>query len=273
MERPHLALCSLRLCLYAVALLSPCRGACDVLGHLTGLYAAETLSTGQFEVAASFTAVRNEGTTFFHSGQDRLSLPQLYGAYGIGPHAFVEASWDYRFVDDDRTGKANGSGDLRLATQVEIAPRLWPKTTVAARAAVKVPNADETLSLGTNETDILGMIVATHTLTARWDLLVQVGVEILGDPRDSSVQDDVLDAAIGVDIHAGASTTRIGVVAHDGTHNGNDSESIVWATRGPISRRLSWVVGGEAGLAGLAPDWGVQAGIILTNFTDHRGRE
>jgi len=273
MERSHLALCFLRLCIYAVVLLSPCRGACDALGHLTGLYKAETLSTGQFEGAASFTAVRNEGTAFFHSGQDRLSLPQFYGAYGIGPHAFVEASWDYRFVDDDRTGAANGSGDLRLGAQVEIAPRAWPATTVAARAVVKNPNADETLSLGTNETDVLGLIVVTRTLTKRWDLLLQVGVAILGDPRESSVQDDVLEVGMGVDLHTGSSTTRLGVVGHEGTNNGNDGESVVWATRGAISRRVSWVVGADVGLAGLTPDWGVQAGIVITNFADHRGRE
>ena len=60
MERPHLALCSLGLWLYAVVLLSPGRGDADVLGHLTGLYQARTLSTGQIEGGVSFTVVRNE---------------------------------------------------------------------------------------------------------------------------------------------------------------------------------------------------------------------
>jgi len=267
MERPQCGLHPLLfLGIATLILLSPCRGVADVLGYFTGLYDAETLSTGQLEGAASVAAVRNEGVPFFHSGQNRVSAPRLYAAYGIGPHALVEASWDYRFVDDDRTGAANGSGDVRLGVQVEIAPRAWPATTVAARAAVKIPNADETLSLGTNETDVLGLIAVTRTLTKRWDLLLQVGVAILGDPRESSVQDDVLDVGIGVDLHTGSSTTRLGVVGHEGTNNGNDGESLVWATRGAISRRVSWVVGAEAGLAGLASDWGVQAGVVITNF-------
>jgi len=268
MERTHLGLRSLVcLCIYPLIVLSPCQGAADALGHLTGLYAAETLSTGQLEGAASVAAVRNEGVPFFHSGQNRVSLPRLYGAYGIGPHAFVEGSWDYRFVDDDHTGAANGSGDVRLGMQVEIAPHAWSATAIAARAAVKIPNADETLSLGTNETDVIGLIVVTHTLTERWDLLLQVGVEILGDPRESAVQDDVLDVGFGLDMHTGSWTTRLGVVGQEGTNNGNDSERLIWATRGPFSRRISWVVGAEAGLAGLASDWGVQAGIVITGAT------
>jgi hypothetical protein len=250
----------------ALILLSPCRGAADVLGHFTGLYHAATLSTGQLEGAVSFAAVHNEGIAFFHSGQNRVSLPRLYGAYRIGRQAFVEGSWDYRIVDDHRTGAANGSGDVRLATQVEIAPHAWPAAAIAARAAVKIPNADENLSLGTNETDVIGLIVVTRTLTERWDLLLQVGVEILGDPREAAVQDDVLDAGLGVDIHIGSWTTRLGFVAQEGRNNGNNAQRVVWATRGPISRRVSWVVGAEAGLAGLASDWGVQAGIVVTNI-------
>jgi len=267
MERSQFGLRSLfSLGIYTLIWLSPCRGATDVLGHLTGLYDAEALSTGQIEGAASAAGVHDEETDFFHSDQNRLSLPRLYAACGIGPHSFVEASWDYRFVDDDQTGAANGPGDLRLAAQVGIAPRAWLSTTVAARVMVKMPNADQSLSLGTNETDAAGLILVTRTLTEQWDLLLQVGVEILGDPRENAVQDDVLDAGIGIDWHTGPWTTRVGIVAREATTNGNDSERLVWATRGPISRRVSWVVGAEAGLAGLAPDWGVQAGIVVTNI-------
>ena len=56
------------------------------------------------------------------------------------------------------------------------------------------------------------------------------------------------------------------MVAREATTNGNDAERLVWATRGPISGRVSWVVGAEAGLAGLAPDWGIQAGIVVSNI-------
>ena len=267
MARFHCALRSFSfLFLFPLLLLAPCDGGADVLGYFTGLYDAHPLTTGQHEISASIEVVHNEALPFFRSGQDRVSVPRLYGAYGVGPHAYVEASWDYRVVDDSRTGYADGPGDLRLAAQVGLAPHAFRKTMLAARALLKAPNADDTLSLGTNETDVIGLVLVTHTLNERWDLLFHAGVEILGDPREAPVQDDVLAAGIGVNYHENGSTTRFGFVAHEAAHNGNDSESLVWATRLPITRHLAWMVGGQVGLSGLAPNWGVQAGVVLQSY-------
>lgn len=253
----------------ATLLLVPAGGQADVLGDLTGLREARSMREGTAEGMVSAAAVKHEGIDFFHSHQDRLSVPRLYAAYGVGRRAYVDASWDYRFVDDSRTGKANGPGDLRLATQVEIGRRAWRPTYLAVRVMVKLPNADETLSLGTNETDVIGWLLASHDLNAHWRLLAHVGIEILGDSRESAVQDDVATGGIGVDREDGPWHTRLTLTGRRPSSNGNDGTQVICATQRMIRPGLAWVAAGQVGIDGLAADWGVQLGLVVTrDFSD-----
>ena len=253
----------------AVLFLVPAAARADVLGDLTGLRDAHSLPEGTAEGMVSMAAVKHQGIDFFHSHQDRLSVPRFYASYAIGPRASVDASWDYRFVDDSRTGKANGPGDLRLSTQVEFGRHAWPRTYVAARVMVKLPNADETLSLGTNETDVIGWLLASHDLTEHWRLLAHIGIEILGDSRESAVQDDVATGGIGLDRKNGPWEARLVLTSRHATSNGNGGTQVICATQRTIRPGVAWVAAGEIGFDGLAADWGVQLGIVLTgNFSD-----
>jgi hypothetical protein len=248
----------------AMLLLAPAGGRSDVLGDLTGLREARSMPQGRAEVMVSAAMVREEGIDFFHSRQDRVSIPRLYAAYGVGGKTYIDASWDYRFVDDRRTGKANGSGDLRLATQVEISNRAWRPTHLAARVLVKLPNADETLSLGTNETDVLGWIIASHGIFANWRVLGHIGIEILGDSTESAVQDDVATGGIGLDHENGPWHTRLALTSRRATSNGNGGTQVICATQRIIRPGLAWVAAGQVGIDGLAADWGIQLGIVMS---------
>lgn len=84
---------------------------------------------------------------------------------------------------DPRTG----AGDLRLGTDL----RLWSGA-VEGRAGwwVKLPNADDELELGTDETDIgglLGLVLRPGPLRLQLD----GGAEVRGDPARSRTQDPV----------------------------------------------------------------------------------
>jgi len=232
----------------------------DTLGQVTGLRDARTQPAGVVELAAWGEYVSGEGRDFFENNQDRLSLPWMYAAYALSDRATLDAAGDYRFVDDERTGRANGPGDLRLAMQVQLQPASWRTTAVAARIGVKLPNADDTVGLGTNETDTAFTILLTTRLVDHWRLLTHLGLEILGDPREGAVQDDVFYAAAGIEGRLGHWLTRLGVTAREASNNGNDTIRVTGAALHPITRRLAWLVGGQTALGGLAADWGVEVG-------------
>jgi len=233
----------------------------DLLGQVTGIRDARPLPAGAVEAAAWSEWVSGEGRDFFESNQDRLSAPWLYAAYGLSGRAMVEAAGDYRFVDDERTGRADGPGDLRLAVQVALPPAPWRTTTVAARVGVKLPNADDTVGLGTNETDTAFTLLVATRLTERWHLLGHAGLEILGDPREGAVQDDLLAAAIGIEGRLGGWLTRFGVAGREASNNGNDALRVTSAALHPLGRHLALLAGGQTALGGLAADWGVMVGL------------
>jgi len=251
--------CLLRL-LAACLSLASSPVAADILGQVTGVRDACTPAAGVVEAAAWGEWVSGEGREFFENNQDRLSLPWLYAAYALSNRATLDAAGDYRFVDDERTGKANGPGDLRLAMQVQIQPASWRTTALAARIGVKLPNADDTLALGTNETDTaFSLLLSTH-LHPHWRLLTHIGLEILGDPREGAVQDDILYAGAGIERYADGWVTRLGMTAREASNNGNDAIRITGAALHPITHHLAWLVGGQTALGGLAADWGVELG-------------
>ena len=252
--------------LRAVRLLAACLWlagspvAADVLGQVTGLRDAATAAAETVEAAAWGEYVSGEGRDFFENHQDRLSTPWLYAAYALSDRATLDAAWDYRFVDDERTGRANGPGDLRLAVQVQIQPASWRTAAIAARIGVKLPNADETVGLGTNETDTNFSLLLATQLAPHWRLLMDTGLEILGDPREGAVQDDLLHLAAGIEGGAGGWLVRAGVAGREASNNGNDNLRITGAALHPITHHLAWLVGGQTALGGLAADWGVEVG-------------
>jgi len=235
--------------------------AADLLGQVTGVRDARPLPAAAVEAAAWTEWVSGEGREFYDNNQDRVSTPWFYAAYAVSDRATLDAAWDYRFVDDEHTGKANGPGDLRLAVQVALQPATWRTTAVAARIGVKLPNADDTLSLGTNETDTAFTLLLTTRLAAHWHLLAHAGLEILGDPREGAVQDDLLAAAVGVEGRHGLWVTRFGVAAREASNNGNDTVRVTGAVLHPVGDHLAWLVGGQGALGGLAADWGVAVGL------------
>lgn len=234
--------------------------AADVLGQVTGVRDARLLEAATVEAAAWGEWVSGEGRDFFENNQDRLSTPWFYAAYTLSDRAVIDAAWDYRFVDDEHTGTANGPGDLRLAVQVALQPADWHTTAMAARVGVKLPNADETVGLGTNETDTAFTLLFATRLSHPWHLLAHAGLEILGDPREGAVQDDLLCAAVGVEGLLGGWVTRFGVAAREASNNGNDTVRVTGALLNPLGKHLALLVGGQTALGGLAADWGVSVG-------------
>ncbi len=252
------------LCLW-LAVVTP--AAADVLGQATGLRDARTPAARGVEAAAWSEWVSGQGRDFYENNQDRLSLPWLYAAYAVSDRATVDATWDYRFVDDEHTGAGNGPGDLRLAFQVQLQPARWRTTAVAARVGVKLPNADDTVGLGTNETDTAFTLLLAARLAPHLRLLADAGLGILGDPREGAVQDDLLYAAAGVEGRLGGWVTRVGLAAREASNNGNDAIRVTGGALRRITPHLAWLVGGQAALGGLAADWGVEVGLAW------RGRE
>ncbi len=235
--------------------------AADLLGQVSGVRDARPLPAATVEAAAWGEWVSGEGREFYENNQDRLSTPWLYAAYAVSDRASIDAAWDYRFVNDEHTGRANGPGDLRLAVQVALQPAAWHTTDLAARVGVKLPNADETVGLGTNETDTAFTLLLATRLGGRWHLLAHAGLEILGDPREGAVQDDLLGAAIGIEGRLGAWVTRFGVAAREASNNGNDTIRVTGALLHPLGDHLALIVGGQTALGGLAADWGGSMGL------------
>lgn len=105
---------------------------------------------------------------------------------------------------------AIGPGDIRLATSARAWDRRGPEVWLDWH--VKLPNADEATGLGTDETDTRGMVLVRWS-EARWHAQVGAGLEILGDPWQTSAQEDRMAVQGDAAWRFGATWVRVGVDA------------------------------------------------------------
>ncbi len=183
---------------------------------------------------------------------------RLEGVWAVDKRVLLDASVDYRTERFGAGQRIRGFGDVHLGVWAAVLQR---QNLVAGLGwGVKLPNADDAVGLGTDETDVnLVGTLGSRGGELRW--LLVAGVAILGDPIRYANQDDAL-------------LVHFGLAKSLGPVNLRSSVGGTWVTtRNParISAKLGaglgckWRVGGDGviGLTPAAPRYGFIAWVGL----------
>lgn len=193
---------------------------------------------------------------------DVIKVPEIGVAVGLGDRVEVQADFDLLY-QHTATDDSFDVGDLRFWTKVKILKETEFRPAVAIKFGTKLPNADNTRNFGTDESDNYGILILSKNILG-FDSRLNLGMGILGNPDESSTQDDVLVYGIGVvkpiigDIKAVAEINGIA-----NSHNENDRSTLRAGVQIPW-QWLTWDVAVSKGLNQASEDWGLSAGATFT---------
>ena len=246
---------------------------------------AVVLPSGTTQIALGTTYLRNRRwpaftAPGFNRSQDLVSAPEIEIRIGAGDWVEIQLRYEFLYLDEQRSAGGSfdtfGGGDAEIFTKVRFTlEREWLPAT-GARFGVKLPNADRSDRLGTDETDFDIAVLASKTfgpITAHLNLGLQIlgnPGELDGDPTQSgSGQDDPFTfslAAVTQPLLAeqtGPYALR-GLLAFDlkeGSRFDNDGAAF---NGGLQLTRSAWTVygGASGGVSGAAEDFGLRLGVI-----------
>jgi hypothetical protein len=213
--------------------------------------------------------------------------PQLGFHIAVTDWVEIQAAFEAIYLDESRADGTShntyGNGDARLWTKVRLWREREYRPIVALRFGTKLPNANESDRLGTDETDFMIDALASKQLgpiTAH----VNLGIALLGNPgptigapdRSSDGQDDLFTYAVAlawpVLTLRGANGPTFHLLAELVGAAGSRFDNDRLALRaGAQVRTGHWTffAGPSAGLIKESEDVSVSAGVIYT-FTLER---
>lgn len=244
---------------------------------------AETLPPATAQVGIGF-AYDNDGRYPGFTPPDEIKWQSLTTAPSLGfriaPSEWVEIQLSYEFLDNHQrtvsggTQSNYGGGDARLFTKVwAVRERTWIPA-MGVRFGTKLPNADATDRLGTDETDFFIQLLGSKRF-GDWATHLNLGISLLGNPgfygADSSGQDDLFTYDVA------ATTPYLGARAPDrwglrgllelagatGSRFDNDYNLV---RAGPQLTYGGWTMflGVTGGIDGAAPTYGFSGGAFYS---------
>jgi hypothetical protein len=207
-------------------------------------------------------------------GDTRLS-------FGLAPNVEFQIEWTLRnFLSIDHLGPSaipltlganmkdtNDVGDAKLWMKVKLRNESRIAPSVGFRFGVELPNSQQARGIGTNTTNVYGMVTAgKHVLDDRLNLFGNLGLGILTAPLSSTSQNDVLLYGL-----AGIYTLndRVNIVGEvNGFHSTRTNpplgtESLGQARLGAQIKALGlrWNAAGVFGITRRAPKTGFSVGV------------
>jgi len=241
---------------------------------------AETIPSGQIDLAL--------GASYFHNRrfppftppgyidwQNLTAVPELGLRAAVGSWVEIQAS--YEFLDNnERTqdGHHNtyGGGDARLFTKIyALRERTWIPA-MGVRFGTKLPNANKSDRLGTDETDFFIQWLGSKHF-GEFEAHANLGIALLGNPgfkgQNSGGQDDLFTYAVGgVSPTLGSSSSDgwgirflLEVAGTTGSRFHNDGDAL----RGGLQVMhggLTLYAGASGGLDSAAEQYGLMGGAI-----------
>jgi len=227
-----------------------------------GIKDADTLPSGKAELRFGISYLSDSYLLFQKQGTDRtqVSVPELGLNLGLGKRIEVEAVYELLLVDETGHDSNIGSGDLRLATKINLLKEDMRLPAVGIRVATKLPNASRSDGMGTDETDtFLDLLLSRNYPT--FGLHANLGLAILGDPNAN--QDDKLHYAFAVSYPLPTHNLNLlaGVEGFDlGTDSLNDRGALTAGAQ--IQLGTSVIdLGASIGYRDRSEDWGMRAGL------------
>jgi hypothetical protein len=226
------------------------------------------------------------GVTKQPDASELYNVPRLRLTYGLSEWADLEFEYEVLAVNNSdftefSQGRTEvdhddaGTGDSRV--KLKVIPYEFGRHDMGFQFITKLPNADQSEGLGTNEADFTGQIL----FSSGWGRLkthVNAGVAALGDPARNGNQNDFLIWGVGGEYALTDSLTLMGEVegstaAEHGTEGfteniaenseGNARARARLALTGPIWG-WRWGISGFKGFNSHTEDWGAQVGLSRT---------
>jgi hypothetical protein len=245
---------------------------------------AQTLPSGTAEAILGATYLNDSRFPGFTPpaalrSQTVVQGPQLRLQMGAGSWAEIQASYETIYLDERAAnGQTNwqfGSGDMRIGSKFWLKRETEHLPALGLRLFTKLPNANRSARLGTDDTDFTGDALVSKNF-GPFAAHVNLGITLLGNSGPTighsfkaGGQDDLFDynvalvsAPLGKPI-AGATALRImgELTGFTGSHYDNERSALrvgIQLQRGPTTVYL----GTSVGLITGSEDFGVNGGVV-----------
>lgn len=153
---------------------------------------AATIGRGRIEIGAGVEYLTRSAEPFPGAPVSVWRVPTFTARWGAASNVDLEFEWSGRLLAG-YAGGADGSdwGDPVIGTVVTAVEEGESLPAIGLRTAVKIPSTSFLpYYLGSDQTDVTFAILATRHL-GRVEARLNIGLGILGNPRELGSQDDV----------------------------------------------------------------------------------
>jgi len=229
-----------------------------------GIQAPDLVPADQGDVEVTLSYVSGYFYPFQRWDTDRtfIEMPSVRVNLGLGERAELQTHLNYLSVTQNGNGAEQGIGDLTLGAKIRLLKKDDPYPPLAMVFATKLPNADDSRDLGTDQTDFMAMVVSSYEC-GDCTFYLNLGLDILADPiYNHSGQDDLLRYGFGArapvvnGLHALASIEGLSGEAIN--KRGAIRLGLQYSSDGP----WAWHFGCSFGYRDLSEDWSIRAGFI-----------
>jgi hypothetical protein len=223
---------------------------------------ANVIASGDLEVRLGLEYFEDINLAFdTNNDRDRdvWNVPTLDLIIGAGDIVEIQAYFEGVYADEKDFDSKYGAGDLELFTKIQLRQE-DNMPAVGFRFGTKLPNASNEDRLGTDEFDFSGLLLLSKHL-GKVETHFNLGMGILGNPYQSSNQDDVLMYGVGVIIPTTEKLNLALEVNGQGCSDDNNDFSHFMAGLQYQTQGVRFDVGATAGLSDESQDWSVKCGI------------
>lgn len=237
---------------------------------------ARTLGAGRIELGAGLEHLERSEAPVPGAPVALWRIGQLAAHIGVAEHVDFDLDWRGRLISRSDAG-VDGSdwGDLTVGTRINFLAEYENPLALGLRTSVKLPSTSYLpYFLGSDQTDFHVAVLATKSWTgvvAR----VNLGLSILGNPRETGSQDDIYFVTGAVIIPLFPVKTILFIETYAGTGYKEDDDKILGrygllSSLGDVlvsvygSNRLAGTRGDFGGAFEMTEDWGVGLFVMQT---------
>lgn len=229
-----------------------------------GIQGPDLVAMDEAEVELTLSYVSDYFYPFQRWDVDRtlIEMPSVRACLGLGERAELQMHLNYLYVNHAEMSAEHGIGDLTLGAKIRLLKKRDPFPPLSMVFATKLPNADDSRDLGTDQTDFYAMLASSYDYR-EYTFYANLGLDILADPvYNHSGQDDMLRYGIGVRVPV---TPGLYALASIEGLNGealNNRGAVRLGLQYSADEPWTWHCGFSSGYRNLSEDWSIRAGFI-----------
>ena len=264
-SRPTI-LCAFVLCAFVLCLTAALCPAADAPANLAplGIQGPDLVPMNQGDLEMTLSYISGYFYPFQRWDVNRtlVEMPSVRVNLGLGERAELQLHLNYLYANHDEMNGKQGIGDLTMGAKIRLLKRHAPYPPLSMVFATKLPNADDSRDLGTDQTDFFVMAVSSYTCED-FTFYLNLGLDILADPvYNHSGQDDLFRYGLGVrtPITPGldALASIEGLNGEAVNKRGVIRLGLQYSAAGP----WTWHLGYSSGYRDLSEDWSIRAGFV-----------